>query len=251
MEEDKLDEKIKMGETILQRMTRRRRNREMVNELVARVLTKPEEVEKAEKNECVFPKPIPKKLKNKKSLHKQNKEYVIVEEEKKSDHFGSTPSPIICAMELAGLTGDDGDKVDACEPSAPAAENPSRRPAICRCGKPTYLQGGGLRWWGLSALCLDENCSSPSKEETESVYAARYCSQKAQSETSNTTRDTRKVPFAERVVEEVPIAADDNSMRIDPADGQLYTKNTILKYYKRCWRRQQIENYWKNMSSLQ
>ena len=35
----------------MQRLTRRRRDREMVNELVARVLTKPEEVEKAEKNE--------------------------------------------------------------------------------------------------------------------------------------------------------------------------------------------------------
>ena len=251
MEEDKLDEKIKKGETILRRMTRRRRNREMVNELVARVLTKPEEVEKAEKNECVFPKPIPKKLKNKKSLDKQNEEYVIVEEEKMSDHFGSTLSPIIYAMELAGLTGEDGDKVDACEPSAPAAKNPSRRPAICRCGKPTYSRGGGVQGWGRSALCSDENCSSPIKEETESLYAARYCDQKAPSESSNTTRDTRKVPFAERLVEEVQIAADDDSMRIDPADGQLYTKNTILKYYKRCWRRQQIENYWKNMSSLQ
>ena len=121
VEEDKLDEKVKMGETVLQRLTRRRRDREMVKELVARVLTKPEKVEKAEKNECVFPKPIPKKLKNKKSLDKQNEEYVIVEEEKMSDHFGSTLYPTICSMELAGLTMDDGDKVDACEPSAPAA----------------------------------------------------------------------------------------------------------------------------------
>ena len=251
MEEDKLDEKIKKGETILRRMTRRRRNREMVNELVARVPTKPEEVEKAEKNECIFPKPIPKKSKNKKNLHKQNKEYVIVEEEKKSDHCRPTLSPIIYAMELAGLTGEDGDKVDACEPSAPAAKNPSRRPAICRCGKPTYMRGGGLRGWGLSALCLDENCSSPTKEETENLYAARYCDQKAPSESSNTTRDTRKVPFAERLVEEVPIAADDDSMRIDPADGRLYTKKAILKYYKRWWPRKQLENYWKNMATLQ
>ena len=248
MEEDKLDEKIKKGETILRRMTRRRRNREMVNELVARVLTKPEEVEKAEKNECVRNSEQKPNLKN---LHKQNKEYVIVEEEKKSDHFGSTLSPIIYAMELAGLTGEDGDKVDACEPSAPAAKNPSRRPAICRCGKPTYMRGGGLRGWGLSALCLDENCSSPTKEETESLYAARYCDQKAPSESSNTTRDTRKVPFAERLVEEVPIAADDDSMRIDPADGRLYTKKAILKYYKRWWTRKQLENYWKNMATLQ
>ena len=130
-------------------------------------------------------------------------------------------------------------------------DRPSRRPAICRCGKPTYSRGGGVQGWGLSALCLDENCSSPIKEETESLYAARYCARKARSESSNTTPHTRKVPFAERIVEEVPIAADDNSMRIDPADGQLYTKNTISKYYKRCWRKQQIENYWKNMSPLQ
>ena len=130
-------------------------------------------------------------------------------------------------------------------------DRPSRRPAICRCGKPTYSRGGGVQGWGLSALCLDENCSSPIKEETESLYAARDCGQKARSESSNTTRDTRQVSSAERVVEEVPIAADDDSMRIDPADGRLYTKKAILKYYKRWWKRRQLENYWKNMATLQ
>ena len=129
-------------------------------------------------------------------------------------------------------------------------DSPSRRPAICRCGKPTYMRGGGLQGWGLSALCLDENCSSATQEETKSLYAARYCDQKAQSKSSNTTRDTRKVPFAERFVEEVPIAADDDSMRIDPADGRAYTKNAILKYYNRWWPTKQLENYWKNMATL-
>jgi len=130
-------------------------------------------------------------------------------------------------------------------------DSPSRRPAICRCGKPTYMRGGGLQGWGVSKLCLDEHCSSPAKEETESLYAARDCGQKARSESSNTTRDTRQVSSAERVVEEVPIAADDDSMRIDPADGRLYTKNATLKYYKRWWPRQQLENYWKNMATPQ